>query len=62
MVRYKAELSHGEVEFTAETLEALAAEIREFRRTLLRAEAEGSDHLAWAEHVKAPEEGARPSR
>lgn len=24
MVRYKAELSHGEVEFTAETLEALA--------------------------------------
>lgn len=60
MVRYKAELSHGEVEFTAETLEALAAEIREFRRALLRAE--GSDRLAWAEHVKAPEEGARPSR
>ncbi|GAA6749030.1 hypothetical protein [Thermus tengchongensis] len=54
MVRYKVELSHGEVEFTAE--------IREFRRALLRAEAEGSDRLAWAEHVKAPEEGARPSR
>lgn len=29
---------------------------------MVRYKAEGSDRLAWAEHVKAPEEGARPSR